>query len=80
MSVTARGKVRRHVHKCGKPIQTGAEALGKVETMQTTGTALTCLEQGGGVGGALTVIREGRDMDQVLLTTFEHSDVAAGGG
>lgn len=44
------------------------------------GAPLTCLEQGGGVGGALTVVGEGRHMDHVRLTTFEHGDLAAGGG
>lgn len=44
------------------------------------GALLTCLEQGGGVGGALTVVRDGRHVDLVLLTTFEHGDLTAGGG
>lgn len=43
------------------------------------GAALTCLKQGGSIGGGLTVIGDGRDMDLVLLTAFEHGDLAAGG-
>lgn len=39
--------------------------------------SLTCLENVGGVGGALTVIGDGCDLDLVLLTTFEHGDLAA---
>lgn len=40
----------------------------------------TCLKHGGSVGGALTVVRDGCDLDQVLLTTFEHRDLAASRG
>lgn len=43
-------------------------------------TRLTCLKQLGEVGLALTVVRDGRDMDRVLLATLEHGDLAAGGG
>lgn len=50
--------------------------MGKVDRQPRR--TFTCLKQGGGVGGALTVVRDGCDMDQVLLTTFEQSDLAAG--
>lgn len=94
--VTVKGKVRICVHTCWKHTNKDAEAQGRVEAIQalkdcmtgkqkphsffSIGASLTCLKQGGGVGGALTVVRDGRDMDKVLFTTFEHSDLAVVGG
>lgn len=47
---------------------------------RTEGTALTCLEQGRGVGAALAVVRDGRDVHHVLFAALEHGDVAAARG
>lgn len=41
--------------------------------------SLTGLKGGGDVGAALAVIRDGCDMDHVVLTTLQHRDLAAGG-
>lgn len=40
---------------------------------------LTCFKQGRSVGDAGAVIRDSCDMDHVLLPTFQHADLAAGG-
>lgn len=40
---------------------------------------LTCFEHSRGVGGAGAVIWDGCDVDLVLLATFQHADLAAGG-
>lgn len=44
------------------------------------GAALTCLENGGDVGGAFTVGRDCGHLDLVLLTTSQHKNLAASGG
>lgn len=61
-------------------IQVGSH-MAKVETANTLKGkwSLTGLKRGGDVGAALTVIGDGCDMDHVVLTTFQHSDLAAGG-
>lgn len=57
--------------------------MGKVETIQERNDSndgwLTCFEHGRGVGVAGAVIRDGCDMDIVLLAAFQHADLATGG-
>lgn len=58
--------------------------MGKADTTQvlknkTLCWPVTCLKEGRGVGGALAVVRDGYNMDQIFLATFELCDLAACG-
>lgn len=81
--VITEGGKGRSVMDSPRKYKQGLRHMRNVEAIQERNGSndgwLTCFKQGRGVGGAGAVIRDGCDTDLVLLATFQHADLTAGG-